>query len=89
MTAYEVMLVYRDIVGEGSVDSASGGRKCERWQNDYYKWKKSDFPHAKNFKILRQMKQGISINSSDFSAVHNFCAGWSLLLFTPGTKKPI
>jgi hypothetical protein len=37
---------------------------------------------------LNQMKQGISINSSDFSTDHNSCSGWSLLLFTPGTKKP-
>jgi hypothetical protein len=37
------MLVYRGIVGGGSVDFASGGRKCEGWQNDYYKQRKSDF----------------------------------------------
>jgi hypothetical protein len=70
------MLVYRGIVGGGSVDIAPGGRKCERWQNEYYKRKKKyDFPHAENFKILNQMKQGISINSSDFSTDHNSCSG--------------
>lgn len=52
------------------------------------KKKKYDFSQAENFEILSQIKLGNSINSSDFSAVLYSCSGWSLLLFTPVTKKP-
>lgn len=75
-------------MGGGSVDIAPGGRKCEDGKMNVISEKKSDFSQAENFEILSQMKLGNSINSSDFSAVHNSCLGWSLLLLTQKPKTP-